>query len=147
MGVGIDIAVESNESALLTKGVSMQTENRKFKRYPVPEDALYIFCKESSVKGWVTDISSGGMGVGYFSGEEFQPESEFKLILAGNKVSVYVPDIACKVIYDKAVENRDGRYTGAVARQCGLQFKKLNTETKEKLSAILLSTPFFPKVE
>ena len=136
--MGIDIAAMRIDNALIMKGMPMQVENRLFKRYRVPDDALYIYCKDSSVKGWVTDISSGGMGIGYFSVENSQPKSEFKLILAGNKVSVYIPDIACKMIYDSTTEERDGRYMGAGARQCGVQFGKLNAETKKKLKGVMM---------
>ena len=116
----------------------MPTENRLFKRYQVPDDDLYIFFNDSSVKGWVTDISSGGMGFEYFSTENSPPKSEFKLILAGNKVSVYIPDIACKIIHDNAADKRDENYKGAVVRRCGVRFGKLNAETRKKLEGIIM---------
>ena len=133
----MDIAIMRGDSDLITEGVPMQIEKRLFKRFQVPDDALYIFCKDTSVKGWVTDISSGGMGFGYFSAENTLSKSEFKLILAGNKISVYIPDISCKFVYDRVADKRERRYTGAGARRCGIQFGKLNAETKKKLGRII----------
>ncbi len=125
------------DCALIAKGLPMQIENRLFKRYQVPDDVLYIYCQDSSVKGWVRDISSDGLGIGYFSVGNGRPKPELKLILAGNKVSVYLPDIACKIVYDRAVGKREGRFRGAVARQCGVQFGKLDAETRKKLQGIM----------
>ena len=122
----------------------MLIENRLFKRYQVSDDALYIFNKDSSFKGWVTDISSGGMGFRYFSAENSLSKSDLKLILAGNKVSVYAPDIACQIIHDNAADKRDEHYRGAAVRRCGVRFGKLNVETVMKLERIIMDQQALP---
>ena len=132
----MDIAIMRVDSALISKGVPMQIEKRLFKRFQVPDDALYIFCKDTSVKGWVTDISSGGMGFGYFSAESSLSKSEFKLILAGNKVSVYIPDISGKIVYDRSADKHERRYTGAGARQCGRR-KRQQRDLRERYWPVL----------
>lgn len=134
---GTLIAVMKGDGTITMKGVFMQVENRLFKRYPIPDDTLYVFCTDSSVKGWVRDISSNGIGIGYFSAEEFRLKPDVKLILAGNKINVYIPDIKCKRIYDQSMDLHEAPYKRTGARQCGVQFGKLNAETKKKLQAIL----------
>lgn len=115
----------------------MQNENRLFKRYRVPDDALYIFCKDSHVKGWVRDISSDGMGIGYFSVRKGLRKQAFKLILASDQSSIYLPDIACKIVYDREDSYRTGNITSSMVRHCGVQFGKLTAETRTKLQGIM----------
>ena len=126
----------------MEKGLAMEVEKRLFKRYPMPDDALYVFCKDSSIKGWVTDISSGGMGFGYFSVENCRLETEVKLILAGDKVNVYIPDIKCRTIYDQSVNNSSERAPVSAARRCGVQFGKLSAKMRKKLEEILEGQQF-----
>lgn len=122
----------------------MKIERRQFTRYQVPDDTLYILSEDSTVKGLVKDISRGGVAFRYYPVEDFRPKPKIKLILAGDKIPVYLPDISCKTIYDIKVDKNDRPFKGIGTRHCGLQFGRLDTEMKEKLADLLSSEVMLP---
>ena len=117
----------------------MKIERRKFTRYPVQSDAIYLFSNHSPVKGWVKDISEGGMAFEYTPIEGCKPKQKIRLILAGDAFPFYLPDISCKTIYDIKVNKNDRTFKGTGTRHCGVQFGRLDTGMKEKLADLLSS--------
>jgi c-di-GMP-binding flagellar brake protein YcgR len=122
----------------------MKIERRKFMRYQVLDDTLYIFSEDSTVMGWVKDISIGGMAIRYYPVEDFGPKPEIRLILSGDAIPFYLPDISCKTIYDINVDENDRPFKRSGTRHCGLQFGRLDTGMKEKLADLLISEVMLP---
>jgi c-di-GMP-binding flagellar brake protein YcgR len=125
----------------------MKIERRKFMRYQVLDDTLYIFSEDSTVMGWVKDISIGGMAIRYCPVEDLKPKPEIRLILSGDKIPVYLPDIPCKTIYDIKVDENDRPFERSGTRHCGLQFGRLDTGMKEKLTDLLSSEVMLPEMK
>jgi c-di-GMP-binding flagellar brake protein YcgR len=78
----------------------LKIERRKIFRHQVPNDMFYILSNDSEIKGWIKDISEGGMAFVYIPYENYKPIQKVRLILAGYKIPFYLPDIPCKIIYD-----------------------------------------------
>ncbi len=115
----------------------MENERREFERYRVPDDTLYLFSNDSAVKGWVKDISKGGMAFEYIPVEGYKPKAKIELILAGDQIPFYLPDIPCKITYDIKINNKASIFKGPSTRLCGVQYQKLDTGMKEKLWLLL----------
>ena len=115
----------------------MNIERRKFVRHQIRPHTIFLFSNYSPVKGWVKDISEGGMAFEYSPPEECEPNSEINLILAGDALPFYLSDISCKTIYDIKADKdiRPSRSTGI--RHCGVQFARLDSEMKEKLGYLM----------
>lgn len=77
------------------------------------------------------------MGFLYFSGEKLKQKTNAKIILAGDKISVYIPDVPCKIIHNHKAEKNNPPFKGIATRRIGVQFKNLDSEIKGKLAEIL----------
>ena len=117
----------------------MKIERRQFRRYQFPDDTLCIFSNYSPVKGWVRDISEGGMAFEYTPIEGCEPKPEIRLILSCDAFPFYLPDISCKTICDIKANINDRQFKGTGTRHCSLQFGRLDTGMKEKLADLLSS--------
>jgi len=117
----------------------MKNERREFVRYQVKTHTIFLYSNYSPVKGWVKDISKGGMSFEYTPFEECEPKPEISLILAGDTLPFYLPDIPCKTIYDIKVDKNDRPFKGTGTRCCGVQYTKLDPEMQEKLNSLLNS--------
>ena len=117
----------------------MENERREFVRYPIKPHTIFLYSNNSPVKGWIKDISKGGMSFEYTPSEECEPKPEIKLILAGDTLPFYLPDIPCKTIYDIKVEKNDRPFKITGTRRCGVLFEKRDSEMQEKLTFLFKS--------
>ena len=125
--------------ALNFKTRIMKIHRRQFERFKIPADTIYLFSNFSPIKGWVKDISKGGMAFEYSPEEGCEPEPEIRVIIASDRLPFYLPDITCKTIYNIMVYKNDRILKRIGVMQCGLQYKGLNGETAEKLAVLLKS--------
>jgi len=124
----------------------MNNERREFVRYQIKPHTIFLYSNYSPVKGWVKDISKGGMSFEYTPSEECEPKSEIRLILAGDTLPFYLPDIPCKTIYDIKVEKNDRPFKATGIRCCGVQYENLDPEMKENLAVLLNSKKILEEI-
>jgi len=117
----------------------MNNERREFVRYQIKPHTVFLFSNYSPVKGWVKDISRGGMSFEYTPSEECEPKPEISLILVGDAFPFYLPDLPCKTIYDIKVDKNHRPFKTTGIRRCGVQYTKLDPEMQEKLEFLLSS--------
>lgn len=117
----------------------MKIERRKFVRRQIPPDTIFLFSNNSPVKGWVSDISKGGMAFEYTPIEGCEPKPEIRLILMGDEIPFYLPDLPCKTIYSTKVNNSGRLGRGLQKRRCGVEFKKHDPDIQEKITDLLSS--------
>ena len=117
----------------------MNIDRREFVRHQIRPHKIFLFSNHSPVKGWGKDISKGGMAFEYIPTEDCEPKSEIRLILAGDEVPFYLPDLFCKTIYDVEVDKNSGSSKRIGLRRCGVKYKKLDPEMQEKLTFLLSS--------
>ena len=117
----------------------MNINRRAFARYPVPSNAICLGRTYARVKGWLKDISRGGMAFEYTPIDDCEPKPKIRLILAGDAIPFYLPDVTCKTVYDVKVNNDDRPFKGTGRRQCGLQFERLDAGMKDQLALLLSS--------
>jgi len=122
----------------------MNIENREFVRYQIRPHAIFLLSNYSPIKGWVKDISKGGMAFEYISTDECEPKPKIRLILAGDAFPFYLPDIFCKTIYDIKVNKNDRQFKRTGIRRCGVQYEKFDPEMQEKLTFLLSSEVMLP---
>lgn len=117
----------------------MNMERRKFARYHLPNDAIFLYSNLSPIHGWVKDISYGGMAFEYTPINDCKMGPEITFILMADKIPFYLSDIPCKIIHDTKDCTIEESFKGTGPRRCGVQFDKLNTVMKEQLTFLLNS--------
>lgn len=122
----------------------MKIDRRKFVRHKVPSDTIQLLSNYSAVKGWVTDISLGGLAFEYYPIEGCEPKPEIRVIITSDKPPLYLPDIPCNTIYSRKIGKNHRIFKSIRARHCGLQFKESDSEIKEKMADLLKSDTFRP---
>ncbi|MFO7555478.1 MAG: PilZ domain-containing protein [Desulfobacterales bacterium] len=115
----------------------MKIERRKFVRCRIAPHTIFLYSNNSPVKGWVRDISKGGMAFEYIPMEECEPKPEISLILMGDAVPFYLPDIPCMTIYSIKVNNTGRLGKGIQNRRCGVQYGNFDPEIQKKLADLL----------
>ena len=85
----------------------------------------------------VKDISTGGLAIEYSPGTDGPFESEAIDISAADYNRFYLPNIACKTVYDIATLMEGRSFKGAEMRIRGLKFIDLTKEQEEKLAILL----------
>lgn len=83
------------------------------------------------------DISSGGIAFEYISIAELTPESMISIIITCDRISFYLPDIPCKIVYVTNINTGNPSCAESRLRRCGLQYATLDIRMKEKLSLLL----------
>ena len=86
------------------------------------------------------------MSFEYTPSEECEPKPEVSLILTGDTLPFYLPDIPCRTIYDIKVNKNDRPFKGTGNRRCGVQFTKLDPEMQEKLADLLSNETLRPGI-
>jgi c-di-GMP-binding flagellar brake protein YcgR len=122
----------------------MNIEHRKFARYQIPSDTIFLYSNHSPIHGWVKDVSYGGMAFEYTLTDDCEIKPKIRLILAGESFPFYLSDIPCKVIHDIKISKNDRAVKGTETRRCGVQYEKLDTEMQEKLKFLLSSELMLP---
>ena len=117
----------------------MKNERREFVRYPIKPHTIFVYSANAPVQGWGKDICKEGMAFEYMSDDGCEPKPEIRLILTGDEVPFYLPDISCKTIYDVEVDKNSGSSKRIGLRRCGVQYEKLDPEMQEKLTFLLSS--------
>ena len=116
----------------------MNIDRREFVRHQIRPHKIFLFSNHSPVKGWGKDISKGGMAFEYIPTEDCEPKSEIRLILAGDEVPFYLPDLFCKTIYDVEVDKNSRSSKKRIGlRRCGVQYEIPDPEIQEKLADLL----------
>lgn len=122
----------------------MEIDRRKFVRHEVLSDTIQLLSNYSAVKGWVTDISLGGLAFEYYPPEGCVPKPEIRVIITSDKPPFYLPDIPCNTIYNRKIDKNHRIFKSIRARHYGLQFKEPDSEIKDKLTDLLKSDIFRP---
>lgn len=124
----------------------MDIDLREFTRHQIRPHTIFLFSNYSPIKGWVKDISKGGMAFEYVPIDECEPKPEIRLILAGDAFPFYLPDISCKTIYDIKANKNDRPFKGTGTRRCGVQYEELDPEMQEKLVDLLSNEAIRPDI-
>jgi len=124
----------------------MNNERRKFVRCPIKSYTIFLYSNYSPVKGWVKDISKGGMSFEYTPLEECEPKSEISVILTGETLPFYLPDVHCKTIYNIKMNKKDRSFKGTVKQRCGVQYDKLDSEMQERIEFLMSSEFILPGI-
>ena len=115
----------------------MKTERRKFDRYALPKETIYVISHNSDIGGWLKNISKGGVAFAYqpTSGHKMEPTSF--IILSGNRVPFYLTGIPCKLIYEIKTIEENHTFSGQENMLCGLQYGMLAAGMKGKLESLI----------
>lgn len=121
----------------------MNAERREFTRYRVPGDAIFIYSNYSPVRGWLKNISYGGMAFEYTPVNDCEIQPEIRLIIVSDRFSFYLSDLRCKVIHDKKISQNKRAIRETATRRCGVQYEEVDSDMQEKLM-FLLSNKLMP---
>jgi hypothetical protein len=117
---------------------------RKFKRYEGRDDkAAFVAIRPAFTKiGALKDMSLSGLGFKYSLREQEKPlsdkEDPISLDLFISNNGFYLPNLKCKLAYDKFAKNGSWLSpSGMHFRQCGLKFDEPTEEQKEQINVFL----------
>lgn len=111
----------------------MSAERREKKRFR-PKKMTFIAFKPQFVKlGKILDISEGGLCFQYLAKEEQAEEVVVQADIFMSDNGYYLPDLACKLVWDTETKEKMTFPIGFQSRRCGLQFETLTKEQKQKL--------------
>lgn len=119
------------------KREDVTAERRKFNRYPIHSDEIQVAVHPNRKIYSIKNIGKGGMAIEYgpVADEPFEPETID--IIAIDYDRFYLPELACKTIYDIGTLMEGGSFRGGERRICGLKFVGLTREKEEKLDMLL----------
>lgn len=112
-------------------------DRRRYERYVAMDSAIAIPKSDTSRQGRVLDLNLAGMAFRYIENRSFSWEA-----MEGDELKIWLPktgynvdDIPFETIADFKVGNLD---IGLMAmKRCGVRFKALTTEQKERLDFII----------
>ena len=111
-------------------------ERRKHPRYTLEKKVYAVNRSDLESKGWVVDLSRGGMSLQYESDPEKDASwEEVEVINGEDGRSLF--KAACEKVYDQpVVEN--GPFAGVFSlRRCAVRFTELSNEQQNQLDLIL----------
>lgn len=115
----------------------MPADRRASKRCEIQFEEIQIAIHNNRKLYPVKDISTGGLAIEYSPVTEEPFESEAIDISAADYNRFYLPNIACKTVYDIATLMEGRSFRGADMRIRGLKFIELTKEQEEKLAILL----------
>jgi hypothetical protein len=115
----------------------MTTERRRFVRYKVAREAIYVISRDPDMGGWLKNISKGGVAFEYHPspGSRMGPKSIISL--SGHHVAFYLTGVPCALIYDIQSIEENQTFSGQESRLCGWQYGELSKRQEETLTSIL----------
>lgn len=113
---------------------SLQTERRKYQRYPLPELVIAIPDKNEPQVARVVNVSRGGMAVRYVDQKDWLGDATKLDILVNS--SFFMHDIPISCIRDFRVKNQVS-LSVIRERQCCLQFMDLSPSQESLLDEFI----------
>jgi len=113
-------------------------ERREEERFRPKKRTFVVFKPQFLKLGKVLDISAGGLCFQYLAKEDQTvdaPAIEADIFMSDN--GYYLPDVACKMVWDTEAKEKMTFPIGFQNRRCGLQFLKLTKEQQNKLEHYL----------
>jgi hypothetical protein len=110
--------------------MSVLTERRKFVRYMLPYDTLYVFDHYSARVGWVRDVSMGGLALEIYHEVDAEHNSGVFDIFAFNPERFYIPSVTCEQTFLLSAEGKRCSNSYLYRVRCGQHIVSLTAEQK-----------------
>jgi len=115
----------------------MNAERREQKRFR-PKKMTFVAFKPQFVKlGKILDISEGGLCFQYLAKDDHSGDTAVQADIFMSDNGYYLPDVACKMVWDTEAEEKMTFPIGFQNRRCGLQFVSLTKDQRDKLEFYL----------
>lgn len=112
--------------------MTQDNEKRQHPRYPVPDESAVLVYPSVTLSDDLIDVSMGGVAFSYREPEPLEPGQRLLINIIRGGISI--EDLPAIVTSDhEFAESREGD----PVRRCGVQFKELSAEQKEKLSTLI----------
>ena len=119
----------------------MKIERRKYPRYPVKNNEVFILDRHAEMIAVLKDISFGGMQLRSLPDAFSDDQCAMFDIVSDEKNSVLISCISCNKIYDFADLMENGSFSGKDVRCCGVRFNGLTDVQKDRLHQIMEGRP------
>lgn len=115
----------------------MKEERRKHPRHTLNHHEVFILDRHSEKVAVLKDISFGGMQLRYLPDAFTNDQCALIDIVSGEKNQVLIAGLSCNMVYDFADLMQDGSFRGMDVRRCGVRFRGLTEDQKDRLHQIL----------
>jgi c-di-GMP-binding flagellar brake protein YcgR len=122
----------------------MKPNRRKYERFQVKKDTLFVFNHFSTCVGNVLDICENGISFEYKNEAGAENGHEVIDIFSLNDGKHYLGSVQCRTIYSNCADRRSEN--SSKERQlcrCGLQFSDMSSQQKEMLEKLLQKSTHF----
>ena len=119
----------------------MKIERRKYPRYPLKNNEVFILDRHAEMIAVLKDISFGGMQLKYLPDAFADDQCALFDLVSDEKNPVQISCISCNKVYDFADLMENGSFSGKDVRCCGVSFNKLTDVQKYRLHQIMEGRP------
>ena len=116
----------------------MEPERRRFRRCRVSESEIKVFTQDAQKFYPTRDISKAGLAFEYEPREGEAPESgKIDIMALDYEGRIYVPNVACRTVYDTLALMEGDSFRGGKVRVRGLEFIELSADQEKVLDELL----------
>jgi hypothetical protein len=113
-------------------------ENRKFKRFCVPEGKVFLLNHFSAKIGWVKNLSIGGLSFEFLCKQGAVVNSEVIDLFSYDYNQMFLAGLPCHKVYEIEKNGtfetpEDNRKT----KLCGLEFMNLDSHQKTRIESLI----------
>ena len=119
----------------------MKIERRKYPRYPLKNNEVFILDRHAEMIAVLKDISFGGMQLRSLPDAFSDDQCALFDLVSDEKNPVQISCISCNKVYDFADLMENGSFSGKDVRCCGVRFNKLTDVQKDRLHQIMEGRP------
>ena len=119
----------------------MKIERRKYPRYPMKNNEIFILDRDAEMIAELKNISFGGMQLRYLPDAFADDQCELFDLVSGDNSPVLISCLSCHKVYDIADLMENGCFSGKDVRCCGLCFNRLTDVQKDRLHHIMEGRP------
>ena len=119
----------------------MKIERRKYPRYPLKNNEVFILDRHTEMIAMLKDISFGGMQLRYLPGAFADGQCALFDLVSDENNPVLISCLSCNKVYDFADLMENGSFSGKDVRCCGVRFNRLTDVQKDRLHQIMEGRP------
>jgi len=117
----------------------MNDEKRRYQRYSVDKEVLYVASRSSTKIAVVKNISIAGLAFEYLPVAADETDWTTVDVFANTPSPFFLSSLKCKIIYDLPTLVEKRTFSGSPSRLCGLRYLKPTNEQNQKLEFLFNS--------
>lgn len=119
----------------------MQPDRRKYPRYTLETNEVFILDCSAKKVAMLWDLSFGGMQLRYLPDAFTNDQCGLIDLVSVKNNRVLISGLSCNMVYDFKDLMENGSFRGMDVRRCGVCFKPLTESQKDRLHRVMDGRP------